>query len=174
MSSWPVTFYPRPRIWIALYLSKHLYSEITGLFDGVFIKLFRSLNQNGRSPHKTKYVHYIRRSWSWPFLTLLRRSGERFRTVRSSSLKLTFSKNSIWNTIRVVNGLDPDHDQFSASSYLGPNYLQRLSAEDKSCRQQGRVEKSIFAVVHYMYSKPSLKQPLKKKTKNWFSRPIIT
>ena len=38
----------------------------------------------------------------------------------------TFSKNSFRNTIRVSNGLDPDQDQPD----LGPNCLQKLSADD--------------------------------------------
>ena len=41
--------------------------------------------------------------------------------------KLTFSKNSFRNTIRVSNGFDPDH---SVGPDLGPNSLQRLSADD--------------------------------------------
>ena len=34
------------------------------------------------------------------------------------------------------NGLDPDQDRHSVGPDLGPNCLQRLSADDKSCRQQ--------------------------------------
>ena len=41
-------------------------------------------------------------------------------------LKLTFSKNSFRNTIRVSNGLDPDQDRRSAGPDLGPNCLQKL------------------------------------------------
>ena len=32
------------------------FSEITGLFVGVSLDCFRSLDQNGRNPHKTEYV----------------------------------------------------------------------------------------------------------------------
>ena len=32
-------------------------SEIIGLFNGVLVRLFRSLDQNGHSPHKTKMFH---------------------------------------------------------------------------------------------------------------------
>ena len=46
--------------------------------------------------------------------------------------KTNFSKNSFRNTIRVSNSLDPDQDQRSVGPDLGPNYLQRLSAEGKS------------------------------------------
>ena len=46
--------------------------------------------------------------------------------------KATFSKNSFRNTIRVSNRLDPDQNQSSVSPDLGPNCLQRLSADDKS------------------------------------------
>ena len=31
------------------------------------------------------------------------------------------------------NGLDPDQDQHSVGPDLGPNCLQRLPADDKSC-----------------------------------------
>ena len=34
-------------------------------------------------------------------------------------------------TFRVSNGLDPDSDQYSVCSDLGPNCLQRLSAHHK-------------------------------------------
>ena len=44
-----------------------------------------------------------------------------------------FSKISLRDTIRVSNGLDPDHDQHSVSTDLGPNCLQRLSTDDKGC-----------------------------------------
>ena len=43
-----------------------------------------------------------------------------------------FSKNSFRNTIRVSNSLDSDCDLCSVCPDLGPNCLQRLSADDKS------------------------------------------
>ena len=51
--------------------------------------------------------------------------------------KLTFSKNYFRNTNRVSNGLDPDQDRHFVGPDLGPNCLQRLSA-DKSHRLQGK------------------------------------
>ena len=45
---------------------------------------------------------------------------------------LTFSKNSFRHTIRVSNGSDPDQDRHIVGPDLGPNCLQRLSADDKS------------------------------------------
>ena len=47
------------------------------------------------------------------------------------SLKLTVSKYSF----RVSKGLDPDQNQPSVGPDLGPNCLQRLSADDKSHKQ---------------------------------------
>ena len=44
--------------------------------------------------------------------------------------KLTFSKISYRNIIRVSNSLDPDQDRQCVSPDLGPNCLQRLSADD--------------------------------------------
>ena len=44
--------------------------------------------------------------------------------------KFTFSKNYFRNTIRVSNSLDPDQN---VGPDLGPNCLQRLLVNDKSC-----------------------------------------
>ena len=46
--------------------------------------------------------------------------------------KSTFSKNSFRNTISVSNSLDPDQAQHSVGPDLGPNCLQKLSADDTS------------------------------------------
>ena len=48
--------------------------------------------------------------------------------------KLTLSKNAFRNTIRVSNSLDTDQDRHSVGPDLGPNCLQKLSADDKSRR----------------------------------------
>ena len=45
--------------------------------------------------------------------------------------KLIFSKNSFRHTIKVSNALDPDQDRRSVGPDLGPNRLQRLSADDE-------------------------------------------
>ena len=65
MSSWPVTFYPMPLIWTAI------------------------CHQNGCNPHiwLNKIYFIISCIWPWPILTLLKRSGERLRTFRSSSFE---------------------------------------------------------------------------------------
>ena len=47
-------------------------------------------------------------------------------------LKPTFSKNSFKNTIRVSNSLDPDQARHFVGPDLGPNSLQRLTADDTS------------------------------------------
>ena len=44
--------------------------------------------------------------------------------------KSTFSKNSFRNTIRVPNSLDQDQARHFVGPDLGPNYLQRLKADD--------------------------------------------
>ena len=46
--------------------------------------------------------------------------------------KLNFSKNSFRNAIRVSNSLDPDQARQNVGPDLGPNCLQKLSADDKS------------------------------------------
>ena len=46
--------------------------------------------------------------------------------------KINFLKNSFRNTIRVSNCLDPNQERLSVGSDLGPNCLQRLSADNKS------------------------------------------
>ena len=45
------------------------------------------------------------------------------------------------------NSLDSDQDEHSDGTDLGPNCLQRLSADDNSCRLRERVNKSQFNVV---------------------------
>ena len=52
--------------------------------------------------------------------------------------KLAFSKKSFRNKIRVSNGLVPDQDQRSVGPDLGPNCLQRLSADDKVAASIGK------------------------------------
>ena len=47
-------------------------------------------------------------------------------------LKSMFSKNYFRNTIRVSNSLDPDQVRHFVGPDLGPNCLQRLSADDTS------------------------------------------
>ena len=46
--------------------------------------------------------------------------------------KNNFTKNSLKNTLRVSNGLDPHQAQHSVGPDLGPNHFQSLSADDKS------------------------------------------
>ena len=46
--------------------------------------------------------------------------------------KLTFSKKPFRNTISVSNSLGPDQAEPFVVPDLGPNCLQRLSADDKS------------------------------------------
>ena len=45
--------------------------------------------------------------------------------------KLNFSKKYFRNTIRVSNSLDPDQARESFGPVMGPNCVQRLSADDK-------------------------------------------
>ena len=58
--------------------------------------------------------------------------------------KLIFKKNSFRSTIGVSNGLDPDQDQLNISPDLGPNYLQRLSADDESLLERLDVYNKII------------------------------
>ena len=46
--------------------------------------------------------------------------------------KSTFLKNSVRNNIRVSNSLDPDQARYFVGPYLGPNCLEKLSADDTS------------------------------------------
>ena len=54
--------------------------------------------------------------------------------------KLTFSKYSYWNIIRVSNGLDPDQDGHSVGPDMGPICLQKVVSR----RQKERVKKHNF------------------------------
>ena len=46
--------------------------------------------------------------------------------------KSHFSKDSLWNTIRVSNSLDPDQARHFVKHDLGTYCLQRFSEEDNS------------------------------------------
>ena len=46
--------------------------------------------------------------------------------------KSSFSKDSFRITMRVANSLDPDQARHSVGPDLGPNCLQKLSADDAS------------------------------------------
>ena len=61
-------------------------------------------------------------------------------------LKLTFSKKkkSFRNTIRVSNSLDPDQAWHFVEPDLGPNHLQKLSADDRSHHQWGKELNQIY------------------------------
>ena len=50
--------------------------------------------------------------------------------------KSSFSKNSFRNAIRVANSLDPDQARHLVGPDLGPNCLQKLSAEEDTSRQR--------------------------------------
>ena len=50
-----------------------------------------------------------------------------------------FQKNYFRNATGVSNGLDPDHDQCSVSTDLGPNCLQRLLQTKKVAASKERV-----------------------------------
>ena len=68
--------------------------------------------------------------------------------------KLTYSKKSFRNTIRVSNSLDPDQARHFVRPDLGPNCLQRLSADDKLCHYQKEGERinMLTLVGHFISS----------------------
>ena len=66
--------------------------------------------------------------------------------------KLTFSKNSFRNTIRVSNSLDPDQDRHSVGPDLGSNCLQRLSADDKTHGKQGMSSRGKYCIFWPLYN----------------------
>ena len=61
------------------------------------------------------------------FLCLSSSSAENF------NFYSLFSKKSLRNNIRVSNSLDPDWPLCSGGPDLGPNCLQRSTADDKFC-----------------------------------------
>ena len=64
-------------------------------------------------------------------------------------LKSSFPKYSFRNIIRVSNSLDPDQDRHD----LGPNCLQKLSADDTMSQRVKRI-------ITTDYSKTCVKRPL--------------
>ena len=62
--------------------------------------------------------------------------------------KMTFSKNSFRNTIRVSKGWDPDQDRHSVGPDLGPNCLQRLSADNKVATSKDEFISEMFLFAY--------------------------
>ena len=64
-----------------------------------------------------------------------------FRCCLLTFSKLTFTKNFFQEHyyIKVSNGLDPDQDQHFVCPDLGPNFLQRLSTDDRVTVSKERV-----------------------------------
>ena len=52
------------------------------------------------------------------------------------NISFSIKKKKIRNAFRVSNSLNPDQDPHSVGPDLGPDCLQRLSADDKSRRWQ--------------------------------------
>ena len=60
--------------------------------------------------------------------------------------KINYFKEFFRNTVRVLNGLDPDQDRHYVSPDLCPNCLQKLSADDKSSRtRKSNIRFPIFS-----------------------------
>ena len=64
-------------------------------------------------------------------------------------LKIIFFKNIFQNTITESISLDPDEARSFVGPDLGPNFLQRLSAEDKSPLGGKELIKAV-AVCQYL------------------------
>ena len=57
--------------------------------------------------------------------------------------KSTFSKNYFRNTVRMSNSLDPDQARHFVGPDLGPNCLQKLSADDISSLRVKRLHRGF-------------------------------
>ena len=60
------------------------------------------------------------------------------------------------DTIRVSNSLDPDQDRHSVGPDLGPNCLQRLSADDRSCRFVHKISVLVASASREAQGNPPL------------------
>ena len=58
--------------------------------------------------------------------------------------KSTFLKNSFRNTIRVSNSLDPDQARHLVGPDLGPNCLQKLSADDTQVGKKLKLKNDVL------------------------------
>ena len=67
--------------------------------------------------------------------------------------KLTFSKNSLKNSIRVSDNLDPDQDRHSVGPDLDLNFLQKLSAFISHPLAMKELRVVIFSVCWLPYVK---------------------
>ena len=85
-------------------------------FKGLYSEMFKG-TLSSENIHTSLHAGY--------FFLLLLSSADFFS-------KLTFSKSSFRDTIRVANGLLPNQDRRSVGPDLCPSCLQRLSADDTS------------------------------------------
>ena len=68
--------------------------------------------------------------------------------------KINFLKNSFRFTIRVANSLNPDQTRHFFGPDLGPNCLQRLSADDTSRKELKRESvKAAYSVTMNIFRK---------------------
>ena len=67
--------------------------------------------------------------------------------------KINFFQKKISNTTRVSTDLDPDQDQHSVGPDLGPNCLQKLSANDKVTASKERLNiDQVTQIQHLCHS----------------------
>ena len=57
------------------------------------------------------------------------------------------AKNSLRNTFSVAKGMDPDQDRRSVGPDLDTNFLQRLSADDKSLLARKELQNVIINIM---------------------------
>ena len=97
-------------------------------------------------------IHNISKVLLWSKgLTLKNLLFHAFAVVCWLFSKLTFSKSSFGNTIRVSKLLDPDQERCSVSPDLGPNCLQRLSADVWSTLAREEVDTHQYNCYMYVY-----------------------
>ena len=85
--------------------------------------------------------------------------------------KWAFSKNSFRNTIRVSTKSDLDQARCFVGPDLGPNCLQRLSADDKSHRQRGK--RSLYCVTLALKTLPYIKSKSPNQLTNLCSQVLF-
>ena len=73
--------------------------------------------------------------------------------------KSTYLKDSFRNTIRVSNSLDPDQAQHFVGPDLGPNCLQRLSADNTSRQRVKDLEAKGKTVIPSCCALPVVQIP---------------
>ena len=91
---------------------------------------------------------YLRKKCIWISIWIFQYCFHYTFTVNRCAI-FYFLNTEFFNTIRVSNSLDPDQTRHFIGPDLGPNCLQRLSADNKSCpwRAKSLIQNNLLILL---------------------------